>query len=298
MQALNWDDLRYFLALAREQRVSAAGRSLGVKHTTVARRVEALESHLGARLFDQTSKGYALTQAGENLMDHALAMEERAQAVDREIIGLDAQLEGPLRLTGPHGALPVLVVPYLHRLLDAYPKIEVDLIGTTGLLDLGARQADIAMRMTAAPPDYLVGRKVLPLRHGVYASTTYLRKKHERPSVIAFSGDDPKPPWVCQHFPDAHIGLRADDAGVVLSAVKAHRGLARVPCFIADNDPDLRRIDVELPPSTWGIWVLSHVDLRDTARVRVCREFLIDILEEQRALVTGTASRYGELKLA
>ena len=114
MQPLNWDDLRYFLALAREQRVSAAGRALGVKHTTVARRVEALESHLGARLFDQTQQGYALTQAGENLMEHALAIEERAHAVDREIVGMDAQLEGPLRLTAPHGALPILVIPYLH----------------------------------------------------------------------------------------------------------------------------------------------------------------------------------------
>ena len=298
MQALNWDDLRYFLALAREQRVSAAGRSLGVKHTTVARRVEALEAHLGARLFDQTTRGYALTQAGENLMDHALAIEERALAVDREIVGMDTQLEGPLRLTAPHGALPILVVPHLHRLLDAYPKIELDLIGTTGLLDLAARQADIALRMTASPPDYLVGRKVLPMRHGIYASTGYLRKTRERQSVILFSGDDPQPPWMAQHYPDAYVALRADDAGVVLSAVRAHRGMARLPCFVADNQPDLRRIDVELTPSPWGIWVLSHVDLRDTARVRVCREFLIDILLEQRALVEGSASRYGELKVA
>jgi DNA-binding transcriptional LysR family regulator len=296
MQALNWDDLRYFLALAREQRVSAAGRALGVKHTTVARRVEALEAHLGARLFDQTQQGYALTQAGENLMEHALAIEERALAVDREIVGMDTQLEGPLRLTAPHGALPILVVPYLHRLLDAYPKIEIDLIGTTGLLDLAARQADIALRMTASPPDYLVGRKVLPMRHGVYASTGYLRKARERQSVVLFSGDDPKPAWVAQHFPDADIALRADDAGVVLSAVRAHRGLARLPCFVADNQTDLRRIDMELTPSPWGVWVLSHVDLRDTARVRVCREFLIDILLEQRALVEGTASNYGQLR--
>jgi DNA-binding transcriptional LysR family regulator len=297
MQSLNWDDLRYFLALARERRVSAAGRALGVKHTTVARRVEALESHLGARLFDQTPQGYALTQAGENLIDHALAIEERALAVNREIAGMDAQLEGPLRLTAPHGALPILVVPYLHRLLDAYPKIQIDLIGTTGLLDLAARQADIALRMTAAPPDYLVGRKVLPMRHGIYASTGYLRKARRRQSVVLFSGDEPSPPWVAQHFPDAQIDMRADDAGVVLSAVRAHRGLARLPCFIADHQPDLRRIDLELTPSPWGVWVLSHVDLRDTARVRVCREFLVDILLEQRALVEGTASHYGKLKV-
>ncbi len=296
MAALNWDDLRYFLAVARLQRLSSAGRELQVKHTTVARRLDKLESDLNSRLFDRTPRGYLLSQAGEQLYEHAVAMEEHAQALDREVVGMDAQLSGPLRLTGPNGALEPLVVPHLHRLLDRYPGIELDLMGTTGLLDLAARQADIALRMTPAPPDYLVGRKVLPLRHGVYASVGYLSREREREQVITFCDEQKFPEWVTRHFPDADLALRADDAGVMIAAVKAHRGLARLPCFVGDIEPNLRRIDLDLTPSTWGVWVLNHVDLRSTARVRVCRDFLIEILLEQREVIEGTASRYAPLK--
>jgi DNA-binding transcriptional LysR family regulator len=181
---LNWDDLRYYLALAQERRLSAAGRALGVKHTTVARRIDALEAQLGTRLFDRSAEGYSMTQAGENLYQHALVMEEQALAVQREIIGLDAQLAGPLKLTAPYNLLCLMIVPVLHRLQRAYPGIEVELIGTTGLLDLAARQADIALRFTATPPDYLIGRKIMPMYHGIYASRTYLEKAREQHSVI------------------------------------------------------------------------------------------------------------------
>lgn len=142
MAELNWDDLRFFLTLARENRLSAAGRVLGVKHTTVARRINALEAQLGARLFDHSADGYNMNQAGENLYEHALVMEEQALAVNREIIGMDAQLAGPLKLTAPANLMSLMVVPAIHRLQQAYPGIEVELIGTTGLLDLAARQAD------------------------------------------------------------------------------------------------------------------------------------------------------------
>jgi DNA-binding transcriptional LysR family regulator len=219
-------------------------------------------------------------------------MEERALAVDREIIGMDNQLVGSLKLTAPHDLLTRMVVPVLHRLQDAYPGLDIDLIGTTGLLDLAARQADIALRLTAKPPDYLIGRKVLPLCHGVYASTRYLGTPRKLESVILWDSEDNFPQWVEQHFKGAKLALRTDDVNVMAAAVKHHCGLARMPCFVGDREADLRRIDVSLNPSTWGVWVLSHVDLRSTARVRVCREFLVDIMIEQRGLIEGLNSRY------
>lgn len=292
MAGLNWDDFRFFLAVAREQRVSAAGKVLGVRHTTVARRIEALEARLGTRLFDRSTSGYAMTQAAENLYGHALVMEEQALAVNREVIGMDAQLKGPLKLTAPHDLLSSLVIPRLDRLLQAYPAIALELVGTSGLLDLAAREADIALRFTATPPEYLVGRKILPMRHGVYGSTGYFSESREQHRFIAFSGDLEVPPWVDQHFSGARLALRADDASVMVAAVKQGIGLARIPCFIGDRHADLRRLDLELTPSTWGLWILSHVDLRSTARVRVCREFLADVILEQRHLIEGTNSRY------
>ncbi len=295
MAELNWDDLRFFLTLARENRLSAAGRVLGVKHTTVARRINALEAQLGARLFDHSADGYNMNQAGENLYEHALVMEEQALAVNREIIGMDAQLAGPLKLTAPANLMSLMVVPAIHRLQQAYPGIEVELIGTTGLLDLAARQADIALRFTPSPPDYLIGRKILSMQHGVYASEEYLRQPQDRHRVVLWDGDTDTPPWVEQHFPDAMLALRVDEISVMVTALTHHHGLARIPCLVGDSEPALRRIDVPLQPSTWGLWVLSHLDLRATARVRVCREFLIDMLLEQSDLIEGKRSRYGQL---
>jgi len=205
---------------------------------------------------------------------------------------MDAQLKGPLKLTAPYDLLTAMVVPQLHRLLDAYPAIALELVGTSGLLDLAAREADIALRFTATPPDYLIGRKILPMLHGVYGSTGYLSEKRKQHTYIAFAGDGAAPSWVEQHFSGARMALRTDEVSVMVAAMRQGFGLARIPCFVGDRYPDLRRLDLELIPSTWGLWLLSHVDLRSTARVRVCRDFLTDIILEQRQLVEGTNSRY------
>lgn len=289
---MNWNDLRYFLALCREHSVSQAGKSIGVNHTTVSRRIAALEADLGTRLFDKQAQGYAMTQAAENLYQHALLMEEQAQAIDREIFGQDAELTGLLKLTVAHDFAERVIVSKLPQFQAAYPCIDLQLLTTTGLIDLAAREADIAVRLTDKPPEYLVGRRVMPLRHGIYGSPEYLRQ-HDGPSkVILFRGGDKRPEWVAEHFPDATTALGLDDVSTMVGAAKNSMGLARLPCYIGDSEPGVERLDLRLTPSTWGVWVLSHVDLRSTARVRVCREFLFEALEQQRALILGEDSRY------
>lgn len=295
MHNLNWDDMRFFLALCREGTATGAGRSLGVNHTTVARRINALEKNLGARLFDHSRHGYEMTQAAENMFEHAHRMEEITQAIDRDVFGQDAELKGPLKLTVAHDVAERLVIPWLRDFRDTYPFINLDILTTTGLIDLAAREADIALRLTAKPPDYLVGREVLPMRHGVYGSADYLRKLNGQANVVLFRGDPKQPEWVQQHFPGAEVAMRVDDVGSMALAVASHMGLARMPCYVGDTQREVRRLDIELTPSTWGIWILSHVDLRSTARVRVAREFLIDVIEKQRDLILGEQSRYFEI---
>ncbi len=280
---MNWDDFRFFLALSREGSVSGAGRALGVKHTTVARRIRAFEERLGTRLFDRLPDGYAMTQVAENLFEHALAMETLAQTVDREVFGQDAELAGPLKLTVSHVA-DRLILPKLRAFTEAYPHIDLQLLTTSGLVDLAAREADIALRLTAKPPDYLVGREVMRLRHGIYGTTRTLRKLCDPVNVILFQGDADHPAWVTEHFPNARTVLRVDDVSSMAAATRNHIGLSRMPCFIGDSDAGLRRLDVRLKPSDWGVWILSHVDLRATARVRVCREFLLETIEQQHWL--------------
>lgn len=289
---MNWDDLRYFLALARARTVSAAGRDLEVKHTTVARRIKALEAGLGSRLFDKLSDGYAMTLAGESLYQHALVMEEQAQAVNRQVFGLDSQLKGGLKLTASYDVLDRLVIPQLGLFKRAYPGIDLQLLASRELTDLAARQADIALRLTPKPPDYLIGKQVLPLKHGVYASQKYLSTNPKPNDVILWNDETTHPEWVSQHYPNAKVVIRTDDVTSMLSCIRNHMGIARIPCYIGETSSDLLRIDVPLAPSTWGVWVLSHVDLRATARVRVCREFLIGILEQQRETIEGLNSNY------
>jgi DNA-binding transcriptional LysR family regulator len=103
------------------------------------------------------------------------------------------------------------------------------------------------------------------------------------------------PAWVVDHFPHAKVVARMNEIMTMANLVKNHQGLARMPCYVADSVPSLRRLDVSLTPSSWSVWVLSHVDLRSTARVRVCREFLIDIIEQQRDLIMGMDSKYHTL---
>lgn len=289
---MNWDDMRFFLALSREGSISAAGRSLGVNHTTVARRIGALEEKLATRLFDRLQDGYAMTQSAENLYRHALDMEAHAQAIDREVFGQDAALKGPLKLTVAHDVANRLLIRDFLKFRQEYPCIDLEILTTTGLVDLASRQADIAVRLTAKPPDYLVGREVLPMRHGIYGSPKYLRKMQGPIDAILFRGDNEHPEWLREHFGEPCSVLRIDDVGAMLTAVREHHGLARMPCYIGDSEPDIRRLDVRLTPSTWGLWILSHVDLRSTARVRVCREFLVETLMAKSELVLGENSIY------
>jgi len=291
-QGMNWNDLRYFLALAQQGSVSGAGRVLSVEHTTVARRVSALEKQLGSRLFDRLPSGYVMTQVAENLLPHALTMQELMQAADREVLGMDTQLSGSLKLTASYDVFSALVTHKLERFVDQYPGIDLQLLSSTSLADLASRQADIALRLSPDPPEYLIGRKVLPLRHGIYASANYLKKKRNADLLIVWEHERKVPQWVSDHFPQARVAARTNEIMTMMEAVKNNLGIARLPCYVADAEPVLRRLDLTLTPSNWGVWVLSHVDLRSTARVRVCREFLIDIIIEQKELIEGLNSRY------
>ena len=132
------------------------------------------------------------------------------------------------------------------------------------------------------------------MRHGVYGSPNYLKVLDGQAKVILFRGSDEFPEWVQQHFPDAEVAMRVDDVGTMSAAVANGMGLARMPCYVGDTESSVRRLNLQLTASTWGIWILSHVDLRSTARVRVAREFLIDVIEKQRELVLGEQSRYFE----
>lgn len=286
-----WDDLRYFLAVARSGSLSGAARELGVNHSTVLRRIQAYEERQGVRLFERLPTGYALTQAAENIYAEALEIEDRVRAIDRELFGGDARLQGRLCLTLYHGMAPLLLA-HLPEFRRRYPEIELELLVTTEVRDLAAREADIAVRGTPSPPEHLIGHKVADFQHGIYTSPAYEARGPAVAEVVLWRDELTPPAWMAQHCPDARVALRVDDVEAMALAVREGLGRARLPCWVADREPGLLRLPVTLRPGGYGFWILQHADLRTSARVRAGRDFLIEVFGAQRDLIEGRLSTW------
>jgi DNA-binding transcriptional LysR family regulator len=288
---MEWSDIKYYLAVMREGSVTQAGKSLGVNHTTVSRRIIAFEKKLNVRLFDRLPTGYKATEAADKIFNHALQMEESALSIDREILGGDNELRGSLRLTIETYVASRLLFPYLAEFRRRYPFIEIQIKSSSDLSNLNFREADIAIRLTPSPPENLVGKRICMMGHGIYASKNYLDNfieiKHSVVDLVLWGSEKEKPVWSKAPFADSKVAVRVDTAGNMLAAIKGGLGLARLPCYLAEGEETIRQLPIALTPSSWGLWVLSHPDLRDTARVRVCREFLYDIFERQRDIIEG-----------
>jgi DNA-binding transcriptional LysR family regulator len=289
--ALNWDDLRVALAVARSGSVRAAARALGVSHSTVLRRVQELETAAGVRLFERTAERYALTNAGQDVFDTAQELEEAVVALERRVEGRDLRLSGPIRVTLPDPLLPSLL-PIFKRFAESYPEIDTTLAIAVEYLDLAQREADVALRIASEPPPDLVGRRVADIACGIYGSKRYLQGRSTRtlerlawvgwPETLAMAF----PRWMQAHVPKTQVALRVDSSWAVRDAVDADVGVALLPCAIGDARSDWRRLRL-VPEVRAPLWILTHRDLRATARVRVLRDTLWEALGEQRDLYEG-----------
>ncbi|MEY8194309.1 MAG: LysR family transcriptional regulator [Cycloclasticus sp.] len=288
----DWDDIRYFLAVARNGNVTSAAKALDVNHSTVSRRIRALEEKHGVRLFERIHSGYEMTDAGSDIFDLALELELRNSQISRQLFGLDNRLQGKINLTMPHDILEFCLIDEIAEFRKKQPDILLNLSVAQGLKNMAAREADVAIRLTNAPPDYLIGKKITSLQHGIYAQKS--AKLSGEVPIVVWNGEDELPLWAKTHFPDAKIVLQINDLFSMYCAVKAGIGIARMPCYLPDAyaNKEVGRLDLSMPSSDWGVWVLSHVDLKNTARIRYCREFLIDKLTCKKALFEGEESTY------
>ena len=293
MQMTDWDDIRFFLAVAREGSISAASRSLGVNHSTVSRRIHGFEEKHGVRLFERTSDGWDMSEAASAIYELALEIESNQLQLGRMLLGQDAMLRGAINLTLPHDIFEFCLTDDVREFNQLYPEVELNLLVAKGLKNLANREADIAIRMSPSPPEYLIGREITKLQVGIYSSTKV--NIEEGVGLVVWSDENQVPDWAREHFPGAKINLRVDDLYSMYVAVKAGFGIARMPCYMPDSlvDQNVYRLSLELPPSNWGLWVLSHVDLRKTARIQCCKQFLIEALEKKKGLFRGEESYYG-----
>jgi DNA-binding transcriptional LysR family regulator len=288
---LSWDDLRTALFLARSGSIRKAARALDVSHSTVLRRIADLEKESGVRLFDKKPDGYELTAAGQDVFDTARGVEEIVNALERRVHGRDLELSGPVRVTLPDPFVPFFV-PILRAFRKKYPAIEVTVAVSTGYADLAQREADLAIRTADEPPPDLVGRRVAQAGVGIYGHVSYLKGKKtndpmaldwvgwERGSEMAFAN------WITRNVPDDRVVIRVNQSWAVGAAVDAGAGVTLYPCIHGEVKAGWRRVRL-LPDASAPMWILSHRDLRTTARVRVLRDYLADAIAKQRKIVEG-----------
>lgn len=288
----NWDDYRIFLAVARAASVRRAASELGVSHSTVLRRITNLEQALGARLFDRMPTGYFTTEAGDDLFSTVEKIEKETHRASRRLQGRDRQLSGKMSITMPGVLATHLLMPDLNVFRQTYPGIELKIISAYSDADLSRREADVAIRVSNDPPEDLFGRRILGVARAVYASKSYLEKlshgsKGESVSWLGWPGVSSSE-WIGKSdFSNAPVETIINDPHAVLAGIKAGMGIGVLPCFVGDTEDDLCR----MPPGTSqvykSLWVLTHEDLRNVARIRIFISFLADAISNYHELVTG-----------
>lgn len=292
---MNWDDLKFFLAVAREGSARSAADKLGVHHSTITRRIEAFESAQKTHLFDRLPTGYALTRAGEDLVQSTTRIESEINSIERQILGQDAQLRGDIRVTTPDVIATNLLMPEFVRFMNIYPEVNLEILTSYGVFSLSKREADVAIRITDNPPEHLVGRKVVRYHCANYATQTYLETHDLSPETcnahwLGWDASTPYPEWVLEsEFPHIPIRGRINNAMVQLAAAKASMGIARLPCFLGDSEPTLTRVPPGKCAPCHDIWILTHKDLVSTVRIQTFMDFMAEVFRHKRALLEGRA---------
>ena len=295
---LDWDDLRYVLAIARAGNIANAVCELEVHESTVLRRLNALEKQLETRLFERFPGGYVTTPAGEEVYQTAIQMEEKILALDRRINGQDLRPSGTIRITTTGTLLFHLLTPHFAAFRAAYPEIELEIITGNQVLNLTKRDADIAIRTTNQPPESLVGRKVARAATAIYGSKTYLATHPNLTDLSqhAWIGQDESlawmdsAQWLTKTFPGIHCQYRVNTYVGILAGTKAHLGLATLFCFMADPEPELQRVHSPIAELAKDLWLLTHADIRNVTRIRTFIDFIGTALKSQISLLEGSAS--------
>lgn len=304
---VNWDDLRFVLAVAKAGSLVRAARALKVDHTTVARRIDAVEGSLGVRLFTRTTTGYVLTSEAEGLLPEVRRVEEAVLAVER---GAHAHAEeqspaGVVRVTSGETFGACYLAPRLATLVREHPQLTVELVTGGDVLDLGRREADVAVRLFRSPHQDLVVSRVGELAHALYASAAYLERRPVRaprkcdakgvcsalrghailtttrgPNVVEAA-------WLEQITGGAQPAFISTLTSALVAAAREGAGIAVLPRYLGDHEPTLQRIPMEDEPRE-PIWITVHRDIKRTRRVRVVLDHLTSQMKRDRKLLVGS----------
>ena len=292
MHILNWDDLRLFLAIARAGRLTGAAKTLGLDHTTVARRLTSLESAIGSRLVERGPKGVTLTSAGATIFAHAERVEVEILSASSQVAEDDARVTGSVRLATPEAFGTYLVAPHIARLHAAHPDLHLELIPESQYVNLSNREADIAILLNRPANGPVVARRLVEYRLGLFTSHAYAQAHgpitaetltdHPFAWYIDELIDLPELRFLREVSADARTIFRSSSTAAQHEAVAGGLGIGILHGFAADADPRLRRIlpDIEIRRS---YWLAIHANQQRLPRIRAVIAFLDDLIADRRA---------------
>src|SRR3984893_17294594 len=289
---IDWDDVRYFLAVARGGSVRAAAERLGVNHSTVLRRIAQLEKHLGAQMFEKLPSGYRLTAAGEEVLELANQMEASSHQLETRVLGRDQSVRGLLRLTLAPPLATHLLMPDFAEFARLHPDIEIEIQSSGELANLTNREADVAIRV-------VYDRKTLPLNlHGLKGPELFGGVYMSRDRLTAWRAAAPDsirwivisshgiPDWA-REVRTTGVPFRTTDGEAQIAAVRQGLGITILPCFVGDADSLLARVpDTDLHMHG-TLWLLTQGETRKTKRVRIFTEFISRRLAAYAPLLAG-----------
>jgi DNA-binding transcriptional LysR family regulator len=285
MRGFDWDDLQAFLAIARAGRLTVAAQQMGVDHSTLSRRVAALETNIGARLFDRRSVGFVLTPEGERLMTDAEAMESLAIRIRSRLDDSSVGLTGTVRVGTPEGFGTYFLAPRISKITAIHPDLEIELVANPRTFSLSRREADIAVSMARPAQGRVYAHQLTDYALGVYAARNYLQTH----APIRSRRDLLDHPWIgyvedlmwtaeLDYLPQISTTLvpklRISNVISQAAALGGGAGVGVLPCFIARTDPSLVRILADEVELSRSYWLVSHADTRDVARVKLLADFI------------------------
>ena len=293
---VSWDDYRTVLAVSIARSLAGAADVLGVNQSTVFRRLGAMEERLGARLFERSRTGYTLTAAGEEMVKLANRMADDIVDFERRLTGQDLRPQGDLRVTTNDTLLVHLLTPIFASFRKLNPGITLDVVVGNEHLNLSKRDADVAVRATVEPPETLVGRRLANIPWGIFAARSLGITTLDPSDYRAYNwiglGDNLhnlKPAkWLAQNVGEDRIGWRINTVLGLAEAIAEGAGIGIIPWFIAQRFPDLVALSEPRSEYSGALWVLTHPDLRNTARVRTFMDHVASEVSKQRAVIEGT----------
>jgi DNA-binding transcriptional LysR family regulator len=289
---IDWDDLRYVLAVADSGSLNRAAGTLRVNRTTVLRRINAFERKHGVRLFERLPTGYTLTDAGNEILAAARGFENAIVSLERKLAGQDMRAEGLVRVTTTDTLLAsVLQVP-LATFKQEHPGIALDVTTSNAFANLSKRDADVAIRPAIDPPEFLIGRRISSVAFAVYSADGRGDLANERwiGPDDTLSGTSVAR-WMRSAMPSVRPGIRADSLVSMRELCAAGAGFAALPCYLGDSDVRLVRVRPPIAEMATALWVLTHPDLARTARVRLLMDHVSATLGRQRPLLEGQRPR-------